>query len=550
MRSSARRERRAGSEHPSRAQSSPARSKQTLRCNKPATSGAQRGTASRRTSADVSPPRVRTAAWLHDASISCRRARRTEARGRAEKGETPFFVAIDRTLARMVAVADRPRGTRPRYTRGASRMGIAVRMISGDRAETAQTSGMSSGSRTCSRRSNPDKARIVFEERARARTVAMVGDGINDAPASRAPTSGSRDRLRRGRRDRCCRYRASPWQGRSLAARSSSDARRCGPSGRTSFWAFVPTWSGSPLCGWAPCIRGPAGSSPVIAGAAMSLSSVSRADELAPPAAPDGLTDVVPGDHTAMMETPLSSRATQASLEGLVDNHRGVPRLPSSDASDDATSPRTSSERSRGLEARHAARRTEAVVPSVLSDPSPTRRSTTSAAARRPTYALARSASRIDDGRGPTGQFAPKCVGASSDLAATLRARYASALRRVGSTERSREGFRGRGQDLGEQRGGALFRRASAPPQPGRGLTCGTYDPRMRQVHVQQRSKGCSRNNPCGLFVFKGASGSTRRRRIAMATRSTGCRRNDHLPRALRHVEESAARSGRCREAR
>jgi Cu+-exporting ATPase len=63
-------------------------------------------------------------------------------------------------------------------------MGIDVAMVTGDRLRTARAVAAELGITRIHAEVKPeDKARIVFEESARGRVVAMVGDGINDAPA-------------------------------------------------------------------------------------------------------------------------------------------------------------------------------------------------------------------------------------------------------------------------------------------------------------------------------------------------------------------------------
>jgi P-type Cu+ transporter len=63
-------------------------------------------------------------------------------------------------------------------------MGLDTLLVTGDRASTAQAVAHELGLRAVFSEAKPeDKARLVREQRARGRTVAMVGDGINDAPA-------------------------------------------------------------------------------------------------------------------------------------------------------------------------------------------------------------------------------------------------------------------------------------------------------------------------------------------------------------------------------
>src|SRR5690606_41158125 len=64
------------------------------------------------------------------------------------------------------------------------KLGIEVAMLTGDRRAAAEAvAGELSITRVIAEVRPEDKARVVAEERARGRTVAMVGDGINDAPA-------------------------------------------------------------------------------------------------------------------------------------------------------------------------------------------------------------------------------------------------------------------------------------------------------------------------------------------------------------------------------
>ena len=63
-------------------------------------------------------------------------------------------------------------------------MGIGVGMLTGDRASTAHAIASDLGIASVTAEVKPDeKARVVVEERGRGRVVAMVGDGVNDAPA-------------------------------------------------------------------------------------------------------------------------------------------------------------------------------------------------------------------------------------------------------------------------------------------------------------------------------------------------------------------------------
>ena len=106
------------------------------------------------------------------------------ARAAAFRGETPLLVAIDGAPAGLVAVADRLRETTPAAVARLQELGIEVVMLTGDRRETAEAIGREAGIERVIAGVLPDqKAALVRELQAEGRHVAMVGDGINDAPA-------------------------------------------------------------------------------------------------------------------------------------------------------------------------------------------------------------------------------------------------------------------------------------------------------------------------------------------------------------------------------
>ncbi|MDX2089674.1 MAG: heavy metal translocating P-type ATPase [Kofleriaceae bacterium] len=127
--------------------------------------------------------RVGTSAWLSSAGVSAAPLE-TAAEELASFGRTPSFVAIDGALAGIIAIADRPTEAARRAIAELKTMGVEVAMVTGDRRATARAVASELGiDRVFAEVRPEDKARIVSEERARGRTVAMVGDGINDAPA-------------------------------------------------------------------------------------------------------------------------------------------------------------------------------------------------------------------------------------------------------------------------------------------------------------------------------------------------------------------------------
>jgi len=102
----------------------------------------------------------------------------------ARRGGTPLFVAIDGELAGLASVADRPAAGARAAVKDLQRLGIRVVMATGDRRATALTIAKELGIEEVHAEVKPeDKAALVARLRQEGEIVAMVGDGINDAPA-------------------------------------------------------------------------------------------------------------------------------------------------------------------------------------------------------------------------------------------------------------------------------------------------------------------------------------------------------------------------------
>ncbi|HJM76097.1 MAG TPA: heavy metal translocating P-type ATPase [Dehalococcoidia bacterium] len=100
------------------------------------------------------------------------------------RAQTPLLIAVDGRVAGLVAVADRVRETTPSAVVRLHSMGVEVVMLTGDRMATARAVADEAGIDRVEAQVLPeDKARIVQELQAEGHVVAMVGDGINDAPA-------------------------------------------------------------------------------------------------------------------------------------------------------------------------------------------------------------------------------------------------------------------------------------------------------------------------------------------------------------------------------
>ena len=119
---------------------------------------------------------IRTAAALPDVVSVC-------AEQLAEEGKTPLFFARGGKLLGVIAVADVLKPDSPQAIRALQNMGIRVVMLTGDNARTAKAIGAQAGVDEVIAGVLPDgKEREIRRLSARGK-VAMVGDGINDAPA-------------------------------------------------------------------------------------------------------------------------------------------------------------------------------------------------------------------------------------------------------------------------------------------------------------------------------------------------------------------------------
>jgi Cu+-exporting ATPase len=107
------------------------------------------------------------------------------------EGATAIFVGIDGKAAGIIAIADPIKATTPSAIKALQEDGIRVVMLTGDNRTTAQAVAAKLGITEVEAEVLPeDKSKIVERYRAQGRAVAMAGDGINDAPALAAADVG------------------------------------------------------------------------------------------------------------------------------------------------------------------------------------------------------------------------------------------------------------------------------------------------------------------------------------------------------------------------
>ena len=108
---------------------------------------------------------------------------RAKAEKLAEQGKTPLYFSRDGKLLGIVAVADVIKEDSPRAVKDLQNMGIRVVMLTGDNERTAKAIGAQAGVDEVIAGVLPEGKESVIRSLKEQGKVAMVGDGINDAPA-------------------------------------------------------------------------------------------------------------------------------------------------------------------------------------------------------------------------------------------------------------------------------------------------------------------------------------------------------------------------------
>ena len=192
------------------------------------------------------------------------------------EGATAIFVAIDGKPAGILAIADPIKATTPAAIAALKAAGVHIVMLTGDNATTAKAVAQKLGITDIEADVLPqDKSKIVERFRQQGRIVAMAGDGVNDAPALAAADVG----IAMGTGTDVAMESAGVTllkgdlngivRARHLSAATMANIRQ------NLFFAFIYNAAGVPIAAGALYPLFGVLLSPVIAAAAMALSSVS-----------------------------------------------------------------------------------------------------------------------------------------------------------------------------------------------------------------------------------------------------------------------------------
>ncbi len=242
----------------------------------------------------------------------------------AAAGKTPLYFAANRQVAGIFAVADVLKPTSRAAVDALQSLGVEVTLLTGDNQATAQSIAEELGIKDVVAEVLPqDKERVVREKQAQGRKVAMVGDGINDAPAlARADVGiaiGAGTDVAISSADVV--LMKSDLMDAVDAIRLSRQTMR--NIRQNLFWAFFYNCIGIPIAAGVLWIPLGLKLSPMIGAAAMSLSSVcvvSNALRLRffkgtpKPAAKPGEYTVLPKEETKMMKKVIK-------VEGMMCEH-------------------------------------------------------------------------------------------------------------------------------------------------------------------------------------------------------------------------------------
>ena len=194
----------------------------------------------------------------------------------AAGGKTPMYVAVDGTLAGLVAVSDPVRESSRAAVRRLREMGLEVVMLTGDNRRTAEAVAREAGIETVVADVLPEgKVAEIERLQAGGRVVAMVGDGINDAPALARADVGIAIGTGTDVAAEAADVVLMRGDLHGVAAAVALSRRTMRTMKQNLFWAFIYNVVGIPVAAGALFPAFGLLLSPILASAAMAFSSVS-----------------------------------------------------------------------------------------------------------------------------------------------------------------------------------------------------------------------------------------------------------------------------------
>ena len=194
----------------------------------------------------------------------------------AGEGRTPMYVAVDGALAGLVAVADPIRETSRDAIARLHRMGLEVVMLTGDNRQTAEAIARAAGiDRVVAGVLPEGKVAEIARLQAGGRVVAMVGDGINDAPALAQADIGMAIGTGTDIAAEAADVVLMRGDLRSAVQAIELSRRTMRTMKQNLFWAFIYNVIGIPIAAGALYPAFGLLLSPILASAAMAFSSVS-----------------------------------------------------------------------------------------------------------------------------------------------------------------------------------------------------------------------------------------------------------------------------------
>ncbi len=194
----------------------------------------------------------------------------------SQEGKTPMYIIINNNLEGLIAVSDKIKTTSANAIKKLKEMNIEVSMVTGDNIQTAKFIAKEAGIENVIADVLPsDKANKVLELQNKGMVVAMVGDGINDSPALAqanvgiAIGSGTDVAIESADIVLMHNNLEDVVNAISLSKYTMKNIKQ------NLFWAFIYNVLGIPIAAGVLYIFGGPLLNPIIAAAAMSLSSVS-----------------------------------------------------------------------------------------------------------------------------------------------------------------------------------------------------------------------------------------------------------------------------------